>query len=191
MGTGNFKKYNAEKYYVIGINGESENDEYYIDDCIDFFNWKIGELFKADPTPEPYLADLCRRNNRNYPSTPIASVTVKMPYNWDRFNDVKIHFFLNSGYYEGAAIDYDITIGYYGDVFTLIDYNSDSELLSDMHYSMKDSYYYDLFDEQILNMTGRTMLRWLRNRAEKACEELCDKVFASAAYMNNGEAIYC
>ena len=201
MGTRNFKTTMAKNVYVLNEDITKDYDS--LKDWID--NVAPSEIASHLAVNINDLSPTNPRSfgigGRDYTAKNIAS------YYDDRLyatgNDVVnyrigIHIFVVSGYYEGANLDYDITVEFtnYGEEECLSQYK-DEESLSSNIIDEAQSRWLDFrniidgyiqakrFDNVILNR-----IKEAREKAEDLCNYLTDYAYKVEATLSDGTAIY-
>jgi len=200
MGTRNFKTTMAKNVYVLNEDITKNYDS--LQDWIDeiapseiasHLAVNINDLSPTNPRSFGI-------GGRDYTAKNIAS------YYYDRLyatgNDVVnyrigIHIFVVSGYYEGANLDYDITIEFtnWGEEECLSQYNNEESLIENIIDNAfgVESFRYVLgsyssmkrFDNVIFNR-----IKEAREKAEDLCNYLTDYAYKVEATLSDGTAFY-
>lgn len=207
MGTRNFMKVHANNYYVVnGENFEYEDWKDYMESAVD----KVAELLVTHrDNCIPRCPSGHGMGNRNFLAKNIASYY----YDWFRIDGVNhkfrigIHIFLVSGYYQGANLDYDITLedNSVGQEECLSQYYDESYLswlnitewfqahgtISDKFGG--DNYNIDKDEAGIVSKADDVIIEKIKEarvKAEEICNSLCDEPYKLECTLDNGEGIY-
>lgn len=191
MSTPNFCRYEASKYYAIGITDETENDEFIYDDTKDNVFYELKTLPK-ETSYRFYEYD--ERNmyqlfNRSYGGSYIGSIELSK-YICDIEITVIIHAVLSGGYYQGATLDYISEIQ-----IDRNDYNDFENFQK--YFDYKDLEYYSELPVGMLKIQSKNIEKFVRfayaeltGQIEKVYEKFCDVKLVKTAQFSNGEAIY-
>ena len=199
MGTNNFHKTNATKYYAVLMDYEqpvldddgNETSETETVSCqdfdyeneLDYINDMVQELCKA----KTYLYNengFCSSELRSYPVKELGVVS-----NYKRFGDmevaVRISLLLRNGYYEGSNLDYELQYEFVdnGNEYDEPDFTDDFQ-------------YHSRMSKGLATIQAKNAEKW----AKKAMETLINDIEAMyekismplncVARFSNGEAIY-
>ena len=200
MGTRNFMTTMAKNVYVLNEDITKDYDS--LKDWID--NIALSEIASHLAVNINDLSPTNPRSfgigNRYYTAKNIAS------YYDDRLyatgNDVVnyrigIHIFVVSGYYEGANLDYDISIEFtnWGEEECLSQYNNEESLIENIIDNAFDDEYFRYvlgsyssmkrFDNVIFNR-----IKEAREKVEDLCNYLTDYAYKVEATLSDGTAIY-
>ena len=194
MGTSNFCKVNAKKYYTVN-SIEDRYDFERLTDNIDEESSFYGFRQHHNVYDPPAIS-----NMRSYPSKLILSKQTE----WKEVKIDKIisenfrvisAFHIIAGYYEGATLDYDIAIeDNYTSAIFLSEYYNQEEFIDDAIDKLFDYYRNSLNTELHNRESLRKALTRIVNLSIDDCEHICslccDDTFGSAATFSNGESIY-
>lgn len=179
MGTHNFTRVNASKVYAIDLKYDRENFK-------DDFIYKVAHTFhvsskKCKPSADPNNLYF---SNCNYPSENISSILI-FPSVFHQDIPVCIHFYLTSGYYEGANLDYDIEFFPYKKL-ALSEYKS----LEDMRDDILDFEFNNNDDKEQFKKRFIPIMNKIKRIAENICEQMSDSELECIGTFSNGEAVY-
>lgn len=197
MGTSNFYYKNASRVYAICMNYEqpkldddmNETDEtetvapeeYEIKDRLDYIREKLIEGKKFKPVS---LDGWDSNSPRSFPATYLAQWSSEKS-----FNDISVEIILqataNSGYYEGACLDWSLKT-YVGGLETDVDYIKED----DFRYS-------DDANVGLATIMMKHAVKWLNKTTsemtsdiEKIFEDVCEIKLRHIATFSNGETFY-
>lgn len=211
MGTCNFSKVNARRYYVVN------NETYYneAEDCYqsepidgqepEFMDWDevicdIQELAKGRQDGKLFSpANEAERswNSHRDEGTVIlfydlGGVNISKNYTLDRKGSI----ILRPGYYAAAVLDWDFEIMGYGDSWNMNDWESIEDIAEDIMNDWRANE--DGWNEGIKAIQARRIqakidkaLNETAERLEEICADLCGgNVYAVSARFSNGETFY-
>lgn len=210
MGTSNFKKVNAKKYYVIGedlecfdfdyfrltfpdtVKAAFENEafDYGCEDCLPVPEWRTREW--DDRTYYGTLLSSAKMYLDDF-SLPVKDVTLNSI-------GIIVNIYAIAGYCQGATLDWDLgfvynSINEYRKTFAT-EYESKDDLFEDV----ADSYFDELEyfrDYKATPEDRKSLIKYLSKAfdkyaemADKICESSCEETLKLVARFSNGEAVY-
>lgn len=188
MSTCNFRLQCASKYYVLSSTIEEENEQGEME-VVNKESWHWDD-------DTDYILETAKEKGY-YKYIPGRFETRPMDNNICcksiDFGEDYLHCYigLNSGYYEGATIDYDF---YYGNCDLLSDYKTVDDFVQDVVESIledKSTEQWPLY-YSAPNLYKRlsTIISGLIDEAETICNHCCDERLVRIGIFSNGEAIY-
>lgn len=192
MSTCNFKLQCASKYYVLSSTIEEENEQGEMEVVNkESWNWDDDiEYIQGIAKEKGYYKYIPGRFETRPMDNNICCKDID-------FGEDYIHCYigLNSGYYEGATIDYDF---YYGNCDLLSDYKTVDDFVQDVVESiLEDKSTYGNWNNGLCaiqrpNLYKRisTIISGLIDEAETICNHCCDERLVRIGIFSNGEAVY-
>ncbi|PXV66847.1 hypothetical protein CLV62_104108 [Dysgonomonas alginatilytica] len=191
MSAPNFCKYEATKYYAIGMStNESEIfDSWYFDEIKENI---VTELENLTEKATYYTLDSDNVNHkmsRYYGGSYIHSLALNKTFG-DVTINVVCHIIISNGRYEGATLDYitDIQIDGYS-------FDNYKDFLK--HFDYTDLDYYSKMPVGMQKIQSKNIEKFVRSatpelteQVEQILSEYCQLALIKTAQFSNGEAIY-